>query len=156
MTEPSVRESLKRVETTLPKLLMEKDQFNYGGFKKKVKETLAAAQGVVDKKYIAPIERGLTEMDKVVQQTAANAEESASASEELNAQAGQMQAVAEPLMRIVHGSANGADAAQTGTAPSQAAPVTLAARISGAVRFGKRKKAEEAIPLERDGSFKNF
>jgi methyl-accepting chemotaxis protein len=88
-------------------------------------------------------------MDKVVQRTAANAEESASASEELNAQAGQMQAVAQTLMQIVNGSGGGESV-------DSAAPAGLAARLSGAVGFGKRKKAEEAIPLEHDGNFKNF
>jgi len=119
-----------------------------------VAEIAAASQEQA--RGIDQVGSAITEMDKVVQQTAANAEESASASEELNAQAGQMQAVAETLMRIVNGSASGADAAQTGISPSQAAPVALAARISGAVGFGKRKKAEEAIPLEHDGSFRNF
>ena len=93
----------------------------------------------------------ITEMDKVVQQTAANAEESASASEELNAQAGQMQSVAETLMRIVAGEASGAAEAKP-----VAAPAGAAAMIAGAVRLGRPQKAEEIIPLERDGSFKDF
>ncbi len=93
----------------------------------------------------------ITEMDKVVQQTAANAEESASASEELNAQAGQMQSVAETLMRIVAGEASGAAEAKPA-----AAPAGVAAKIAAAVRIARPQKAEEVIPLERGGGFKDF
>ncbi len=46
-------------------------------------------------------------MDKVTQQTAANAEESASASEEMNAQAEQMKQTAHTLMDIIGGSQQG-------------------------------------------------
>ena len=100
----------------------------------------------------------IVEMDKVVQQTAANAEESASASEELNAQAGQMQAVAETLMQIVNGSANGA--ASKAAAPSAPSPRKKsgpeARTFSSMIGLGNRKKAEEVIPLEREGNFKDF
>lgn len=46
-------------------------------------------------------------MDKVTQQNATNAEESASASEELSAQAEQMKGVVNDLMRFVGGNGNG-------------------------------------------------
>jgi methyl-accepting chemotaxis protein len=46
-------------------------------------------------------------MDKVTQQNAANAEESASASEELNAQADQLQDMVRQLARMVGASTNG-------------------------------------------------
>jgi methyl-accepting chemotaxis protein len=110
-----------------------------------VAEIAAASQEQA--RGIGQVGSAITEMDKVVQQTAANAEESASASEELNAQAGQMQAVAETLMRIVAGSAE--------TKPGAAA-TGLVAKISGTMGIGKAKKAEEVIPLERDGGFKDF
>jgi len=45
----------------------------------------------------------VAEMDKVTQQTAANAEESASASEELNAQAKHMKEIVGELVSIVDG-----------------------------------------------------
>jgi len=114
-----------------------------------VAEIAAASQEQA--RGIDQVSSAITEMDKVVQQTAANAEESASASEELNAQAGQMQAVAETLMRIVTGSTAGAAAATPG---SDAAG--LAEKISGAMGIGKTKKAEEVIPPEREGGFKDF
>jgi methyl-accepting chemotaxis protein len=54
---------------------------------------------------IDQINKAMHEMDKVTQQTAANAEESASASEEMNAQAVQMKEIANELKLIVEGSA---------------------------------------------------
>jgi methyl-accepting chemotaxis protein len=48
----------------------------------------------------------ITEMDKVVQQNAANAEESASASEEMNAQAEQLREYVGDLVRLVAGKQN--------------------------------------------------
>lgn len=53
---------------------------------------------------IAQVNLAVSEMDKVTQQSAANAEESASASEELNAQAEQMKNYVEDLMAVVGGS----------------------------------------------------
>ncbi len=45
----------------------------------------------------------IAEVDKVVQQTAANAEESAAAAEQMNAQAGQLRSYVEQLIRLVNG-----------------------------------------------------
>ncbi|HEX9158305.1 MAG TPA: methyl-accepting chemotaxis protein, partial [Syntrophales bacterium] len=121
-----------------------------------VAEIAAASQEQA--RGIGQVGSAIVEMDKVVQQTAANAEESASASEELNAQAGQMQAVAETLMQIVNGSATiAASKALAPSAPSprkESGPATRT--FSSMVGLGKRKKAEEVIPLERDGNFKDF
>jgi methyl-accepting chemotaxis protein len=55
---------------------------------------------------IEQINKAVIEMDKVVQQNAANAEESASASEEVDAQAEQMRGVVQELAIIVGGSSN--------------------------------------------------
>ncbi|MEN6319494.1 MAG: methyl-accepting chemotaxis protein [Syntrophaceae bacterium] len=52
---------------------------------------------------IDQINKAVMEMDKVTQQTAANAEESASASEEMNAQAEQMKQVSLALVNIIGG-----------------------------------------------------
>jgi methyl-accepting chemotaxis protein len=57
---------------------------------------------------IDQINKAVTEMDKVTQQTAANAEESASASEEMNAQAEQMKQISVTLVNIIGGHSNGA------------------------------------------------
>ena len=56
---------------------------------------------------IDQINKAVAEMDKVTQQTAANAEESASASEEMNAQAEQMKQVSVALVNIIGGSSSG-------------------------------------------------
>jgi methyl-accepting chemotaxis protein len=56
---------------------------------------------------IEQINRAVSEMDKVVQQNAANAEESASASEELNAQAYQLKDFVLELRSLVKGSGGG-------------------------------------------------
>jgi methyl-accepting chemotaxis protein len=56
---------------------------------------------------IDQINKAVTEMDKVTQQTAANAEESASASEEMNAQAEQMKQISLTLVNIIGGHSNG-------------------------------------------------
>ena len=50
----------------------------------------------------------VSEMDKVVQHNAASAEQSASASEEMNAQAEQMKGFVYDLVALVGGSVNGA------------------------------------------------
>ncbi len=58
-------------------------------------------------KGIAQVNTAVVEIDRVVQQTAANAEESASASEELNGQAGRMKEFVTDLVRLVEGSKDG-------------------------------------------------
>jgi methyl-accepting chemotaxis protein len=62
-----------------------------------------AAASSEQAKGIAQISKALSEMDKVVQKNAANAEESASASEELNAQALQMKDFVEDMTVLVQG-----------------------------------------------------
>ena len=56
---------------------------------------------------ISQISKAIAEMDKVVQQNAANAEESASASEQMNAQALNMKGVIQTLSQLVGGNGNG-------------------------------------------------
>lgn len=55
---------------------------------------------------IDQINKAVAEMDKVVQQNAANAEEAASASEEMNAQAVEMKGFVEKLVAMVSGNGN--------------------------------------------------
>ena len=59
---------------------------------------------------IGQVNIAVSEMDKVTQQTAANAEESAAAAEELNAQAEQMKGYVDDLVHVI-----GASAADTGS-----------------------------------------
>ena len=67
-----------------------------------VEEIAAASQEQAQ--GIEQIGKAVTEMDKVVQNTAANAEESASVSEELNSQAFQMKSSMDNLVAIISGS----------------------------------------------------
>jgi methyl-accepting chemotaxis protein len=67
---------------------------------------------------ISQISNAIAEMDKVVQQNAANAEESAAASEELNSQAMQMKQFVAELITVVQGS----NAARVLSAQMETAP----------------------------------
>jgi len=115
---------------------------------------------------ISQINIAVTEMDKVTQQTAANAEESASASEELNAQAEQMKVYVGDLMVVVGGGDNRLDRhlmpagrmKMTGKAsvhksllPAKINPAKGKGMTSGA---GKVVRPDQVIPFEED--FKDF
>ncbi|MDD2900849.1 MAG: methyl-accepting chemotaxis protein [Syntrophales bacterium] len=63
---------------------------------------------------IEQINRAVGDMDLVVQQNAANAEESASASQELTAQSHQMKGIVDELMSMVAGGVNGMRPARNG------------------------------------------
>jgi methyl-accepting chemotaxis protein len=117
---------------------------------------------------LSQISKAVSEMDKVVQQNAANAEESASASEELNAQAMQMKDSVADLLAVIGGS----NAARSvSTAPMETArprrPV-LQAKTSPVKALGlsgksgkpaksgaKIIKPEQVIPMD-DDEFKDF
>ncbi len=77
-----------------------------GQIAKKVTELIGeiAAASQEQAHGIAQINIAVSEMDKVTQQAAANAEESASASEELNAQAEQMKSFVGELAQVIGGS----------------------------------------------------
>jgi methyl-accepting chemotaxis protein len=129
-----------------------------------VDEIAAASQE--QSQGIGQVNIAVTEMDKVTQQTAANAEESAAAAEELNAQAEQMKSYVNDLVRVVSGGSQYSDApAGYGTA-RKAAPKTSrkalplpakksAGRPAGGKGSGKAARPEQLIPLE-DGDFKDF
>jgi len=108
---------------------------------------------------IGQVNTAVSEMDKVTQQTAANAEESAAAAEEMNAQAQQMKGYVEELAAVVGGSSADSPAAPErkpvlpGPAMSkEARPVQKARKKAG----GDQAKA--LIPFDEDdkGDFKDF
>ena len=113
---------------------------------------------------IDQINKAVAEMDKVTQQTAANAEESASASEEMNAQAEQMKHISSTLAIIIGGSANGA-----GNGSGENIPVKKGIRGvinavtakkgtgKGIVPYNKGRggRADQVIPIA-EGQFKDF
>jgi methyl-accepting chemotaxis protein len=112
---------------------------------------------------VGQINTAVVEMDKVTQRTAANAEESASASEELSAQAAQMRGYVEELMAVVGGSGAAATARTVAPAPAAAkrpgsGPVRRpAVKALPPARMAPKKRSEEVIPFDKDEeSFKDF
>lgn len=114
---------------------------------------------------IGQVNKAVSEMDRVTQQTAANAEESASASEELNAQAEQMKGYVGDLLAAVGGEGvKGAEA--SGTQNSDRKKADLRKNIfkpdrkarSGdtpVLQIPERRRADRIIPMD-DGDFKDF
>ncbi len=117
---------------------------------------------------VQQINKAVTEMEKVVQHNAANAEESAGASQELNAESDQMKAIVADLVTLVGGGNHAA--AGPGGQRRQLAD-GLAARALGWVGRGNRQRQDlsptvtaarprmispqQAIPLD-DEDLKNF
>jgi hypothetical protein len=101
-------------------------------------------------------------MDKVTQETAAHAEESASASEEMNAQAEQMKHVTAELTNIIGGSTEHLHKAG---AAGKASGLGKMLRLAGAVR-SDRSAPHQHLPAKGrqaakhgsidDGSFSDF
>ncbi|MEN6320963.1 MAG: methyl-accepting chemotaxis protein [Syntrophaceae bacterium] len=113
---------------------------------------------------IDQINKAVTEMDKVTQQTAANAEESASASEEMNAQAEQMKQISVILVNIIGGSSNGAGNGSQADIPMKkgirgalAAVTAMKGTVKSVVPYKKGKEARpnQVIPMG-DDEFKDF
>ncbi len=116
---------------------------------------------------IGQVNNAVTEMDKVTQQSAANAEETASASEELSAQAEQMKNMVGELIALVGGSEGkvsskeyGAGSMGKGGAGSAVGAIRKAITPSAtkskalAVPKAREVKPDEVIPMDDD--FKDF
>jgi methyl-accepting chemotaxis protein len=146
-----------------------------------VAKNLTAAQGVAGKveglvgeisqaskeqaNGIEQINTAVAEMDKVVQQNAANAEESASASEEMAAQAEEVNRIVAELAMMVGGSAaeGGAAARPAAQGRRQAVPrKTAHKQLQAAPKKNLKRpasravKPEEVIPLDDDDEFGDF
>ena len=112
---------------------------------------------------IDQINKAVAEMDKVIQQSAANAEESASASEEMNAQAEQMKAFVGDLVTLVGGNGNGTSRRQPGvmkktkTIGKKVLEASVGKVKSKTVipHSAKDVRPEEVIPMD-DEDFKDF
>jgi len=115
---------------------------------------------------IGQIGKAVAEMDKVVQQTAANAEESASASEEMNAQALQMKKNVEQLVTIIDGDSSAGissathqrlDSERRPAMSKPAKPIVNKLLTTGpaALKKGRPVRPEEVIPFEKSG-FQDF
>ncbi|MBI9087592.1 MAG: methyl-accepting chemotaxis protein [Desulfobacterium sp.] len=101
---------------------------------------------------IEQVNIAVTEMDKVTQQNAATAEESASASEELNAQADQMQSLVEALVQLV----GGGDARTAPRSIKPATPMKLTAPRKMIARGHREVRPEQVIPMDDDDDFTDF
>ena len=116
---------------------------------------------------IGQIGKAVAEMDKVVQQTAANAEESASAAEEMNAQSLQMKRNVAQMVTIIDGkSGTGAGPVSSRHIDEERKPASfqpgkpptgkLWAGKTDALKIIKAARPSEVIPLEEKDTFKEF
>ena len=105
---------------------------------------------------IDQVNQAVSQMDQVTQTNAANAEESASASEELNAQAESMLEVVSELMTLVGGEAAASkmqadhQARQRSKAKRQALPVPIERRQPERNMGTKVVKGDDVIPMDDD------
>ncbi len=113
---------------------------------------------------IDQVNTAVSQMDKVTQQTAANAEESASASEELSSQAESMNEIVAELAALVGGinAGNGGDSSKrrtalksTGLGDAAFHQIAEAEKIKPATTIVKTIAAAQ-IPFDSDDSFSDF
>ncbi len=100
----------------------------------------------------------ISEMDKVTQQNAANAEESASASEEMNAQAAQMKSIVDQLVKIVGGGtgSNTESFAHSKSGPRLKRSVKKTQPRGKQLAKQREITPEQVIPFDGDDGFKDF
>jgi len=110
---------------------------------------------------IDQINKSVSGMDKVTQQTAANAEKSAYVSKEMNDQAAQMKVVISELVKVVGGSANGNGSpspsskkveTSAGKATSSVVPVKRGGRKEAASKRVSEVDPEQIIPMNEKDS----
>jgi len=131
-----------------------------------VTETVGKAKQLVEEVHVASIQQAdgvgqvaqaVAQMEKVTQNTAANAEESAAASEELSAQAETTMVEIERLEAMVTGASAGSRQrrvlAEPAARPTPAARTRMALVPAKAIRTPRSN--EEALPLG-DGTFGTF
>jgi len=98
---------------------------------------------------IGQINNAISQMDKVTQTNAAEAETSAAAAEELNAQAATLKSCVDGLLYLVNGAAPGIRPAPDSSAPVRT-PVRPATRRSGMVKTPVKTSAHEADTFFED------
>jgi methyl-accepting chemotaxis protein len=107
---------------------------------------------------IEQVNKAVVEMDKVVQQNAANAEESASASEGMSAQAEQMKGFVDDLVVLVDGSGDGAGRGPASDIKASDIRTHQVPNVKGntpAVHKAKEVTPEQVIPMAAE-DFKDF
>jgi len=126
----------------------------------KTSELIAEINGAAKEQAqgIDQVNTAVSQMDKVTQQNAANAEESASASEELSAQAESMQQVVTELVSLVGGSTTGRTTGQTSAVSGRTQRTTPSRNAFHQIADGLKKKGRstvsvgsQVIPLDDDG-----
>ncbi|MFC1651462.1 methyl-accepting chemotaxis protein, partial [Candidatus Latescibacterota bacterium] len=108
---------------------------------------------------IEQINTAIAQMDKVTQSTAANAEESASASEELSSQAAELKGMVEDLVQVVGGNTQNGNGQTKRTIRQKPVAVQTQHQTVHALAPAKLQtagvKADDVIPLE-DSEFEEF
>ncbi len=102
---------------------------------------------------ISQINTAISQMDQVTQSTAANAEESASASEELTSQAGELKEMVQVLVYIVGGSSDNGSRVKFKKAPQKqqdTKPVRTLAAATAPAPASKPDTPDDIIPLDDD------
>ncbi|MCP4341597.1 MAG: hypothetical protein GY799_22640 [Desulfobulbaceae bacterium] len=118
-----------------------------------VSEIAAASQEQAQ--GIDQVNTAMTQMDKVTQQNAANAEESASASEELSAQAEQMNQIVNELATLIDGN-NTQNTSLTGGSSSPSGSLSQSDNTFHDIANTKKTPAQESIPMGSDSDFDEF
>ena len=163
MIEESVRNAKNGVDiaTEVGKVLDEIVQ-SVGKTTDLVSEIAAASQEQAQ--GIDQVNTAVAQMDKVTQQNAANAEESASASEELSAQAGSMNGIVTQLVSLVGGEALGATGHGAGRVRSSRARLAQSDHAWHQIaetgmkphKAAKASSAENVIPLDDEADLDGF
>ena len=124
----------------------------------KVAELVAeiAAASAEQAQGIEQINQAATAMDRVTHQVAANAEQSAAASEELSAQAGTMLDMVQDLAMLVNGDRLKDGGPSGRKAPAEPLPPAAAAPRRLPAAPGPQAKAKEAFPLPGDDQESDF
>lgn len=106
---------------------------------------------------IDQVNTAINEMDKIIQQNAANAEESASATEELNAQAERLKEYVGDLVALVTGKR---DQLSTAHKKEKSAPIQQGTRPAEnrnkMLTPKKEVKPDQVIPFDDDDDFRDF
>ncbi|MCP3872684.1 MAG: methyl-accepting chemotaxis protein [Desulfobacteraceae bacterium] len=126
----------------------------------KVGEIVAEISGASNEQAngIEQVNLAINEMDRVVQQNAANAEESASASEEMNAQAEQLKEYVGDLVMLVTGKKNQGKST-FGHSPRTMLTHHQPAKVSkhkALANNPKEIRPDQVIPFDDDENFKDF
>jgi len=58
--------AIQSLDLQMRKILMNKDMYNYQMLKKYFADTVARAKGIVDERYVAPVERGIAKFDEII------------------------------------------------------------------------------------------